>query len=74
MFKKYDFLRMKLEIIRKNPASPDTPVSKLTAWSITILVFLMKNKNLWRKEKRKKMKFETNCFKLPSVPRRHVTD
>ena len=43
----YDFLRMKSEIIRKNPASLDTPVSKLTAWSITILVFLMKNKNLY---------------------------
>ena len=42
----YDFLRMKEEIIRKNPASPDTSVSKLTVWSITILVFLMKNKNL----------------------------
>ena len=43
---KYDFLRTKSEIIRKNPASPDTPTSKPVVWSITILVFLMKNKNL----------------------------
>ena len=44
--KTYDFLRMKEEIIRKNPASPDTPTGLPVVWSITILVFLMKNKNL----------------------------
>ena len=36
----------KIGNVRKNPASPDTPTSKLVAWSITILVFLMKNKIL----------------------------
>ena len=45
-YKTYDFLRTKSEIIRKNPALPDTPTSKLVAWSDTILDFSIKIKNL----------------------------
>ena len=57
-YKTYDFLRTKSEIIRKNPALPDTPTSKLVAWSNTILDFSIKIKNLY---------FSTRSFR-PQYP------
>ncbi len=42
----YDFLRTKSEIVRKNPAFRGTPPAFGRSRSNTILVFLMKNKNL----------------------------
>ena len=43
---KHDFLRMKSEIIRKNPAFRGTPPAFGRSRSDTIPVFLMKNRNL----------------------------
>ncbi len=46
-FKTYDFLRTKPEIVRNNPASPDTPIGKPVAWSNKIIDFSIKINNLW---------------------------
>ena len=46
--KKYDFLRTKSEIVRKNPASPDTPTVMPVVWSNTIIDFSIKINNLWK--------------------------
>jgi len=43
---KYDFLRTKSVIVRRNPASPDTPTGKPLGWPGTIIDFLMKINNL----------------------------
>jgi hypothetical protein len=40
-------LRAKSVIVRKNPASPDTPTAKPVAWSNTIIDFLMKINDLY---------------------------
>ena len=48
---KHDFLRTKSIIVRRNPASPDTPTGKPLGWSGTIIDFLMKINNLYFSER-----------------------